>query len=49
MTKKHLLFELNVCMCTVWQFLEIPEFREVQTRKIDISIDTVNSYNFTGV
>lgn len=35
MTKKHLLFALIVSMGTVWRFLELLEYGEIQTRKVD--------------
>lgn len=35
MTKKHLLFALIVSMGSVWRFLELLEYGEIQTRKVD--------------
>lgn len=35
MTKKHLLFVLIVSMGSVWRFLELLEYGEIQTRKVD--------------
>lgn len=35
MTKKHLLFALIVCMSTVWRFLELLEYGEIEVRQVD--------------
>lgn len=35
MTKKHVLFTLIISMGTVWRFLELLEYGEIQTRKVD--------------
>lgn len=35
MTKKHLLFALIVCMSTVWRFLELLEYGEIEVRQLD--------------
>lgn len=34
MTKKHLLFALIVCMSTVWRFLELLEYGEIEVRQV---------------
>ena len=35
MTKKHLLFALIICMSTVWRFLELLEYGEIEVRQVD--------------
>ena len=35
MTKKHLLFARIICMSTVWRFLELLEYGEIEVRQVD--------------